>query len=205
MIKHIIFDFDGTLVDSREVTIKIYNQLAQKYKARQIENIKALLDLPLMERFRTLKVPLFKVPFLVSDITKRYRNSLLNIYMFTGIRELLLELNARGYQLAIISSNSVSNIREVLLQNRLEVIRTVMSSTNIMGKDKVIKKFLTSHQLSLEEVIYVGDEIRDIKACKKIGIKIICVDWGYDPVEMLKMNEPDYIVSSVNDILTILP
>lgn len=67
-----------------------------------------------------------------------------------------------------------------------------MNSTNIMGKEKTIKKLLTSHKLNPHEVIYVGDEIRDIKACRKIGIKIICVDWGYDAIEMLKINQPDY-------------
>jgi phosphoglycolate phosphatase len=205
MIKHIIFDFDGTLVDSKEVSILIYNQLAQKYNAKRIANIDTLLKFPLFERFKALNVPLVKLPFIVSDITKRYKRLLLNITMFTGIRELLIELNGRGYQLAIISSNSKNNIRDYLQQNQLDVIGTIMSSTNIFGKDKVIKKFLTTHKISLPEVIYIGDEIRDIDACKKVGIKIICVDWGYDPIEMLKNKQPDYIVGSPQDILSILP
>ncbi|HBW36783.1 HAD-IA family hydrolase [Desulfosporosinus sp. BICA1-9] len=205
MIKLIIFDFDGTLVDSREVSIMIYNQVAQKYNLRKIENIETLLNLSLLERFKTLKIPLLKVPLLVSEITKRYKDSLTKITMFTGIRELLIELKRRGYQLAIISSNSESNIREYFHQNQLDIFGTIMNSTNIMGKEKAIKKLLTSHKLNPHEVIYVGDEIRDIKACQKIGIKIICVDWGYDSIEMLKMNHPDYSVSSVNEILSILP
>lgn len=204
MIKLIIFDFDGTLVDSREVSVMIFNQLAQKHNVKKIENLESLLKLPLLERFKALKVPLYKVPFLASDITKLYKDSLINIKMFTGIRDLLIKLNGRGYQLAIISSNSESNIREYFHQNQLDVIGTIMNSANIMGKDKVIKKLLTTHKLKPDEVIYVGDEVRDIKACKKIGVKIICVDWGFDPVDLLKENQPDYIVGSVNEILSIL-
>jgi haloacid dehalogenase superfamily, subfamily IA, variant 1 with third motif having Dx(3-4)D or Dx(3-4)E len=205
VIRYVIFDFDGTLVDSKEVSIIIYNQLAQKYNMKKIENKENLLKLPLLERFKALDVPLIKLPFLVSDITKRYKSLLLNITMFSGIRELLIELNGRGYQLAIISSNSESNIRDYFQQNQLDVIGTIKSSTNIFGKDKVIKKFLTTHRISLPEVIYIGDEIRDVEACKKIGIKIICVEWGYDPIEMLKHKQPDYIVGSPQDILSILP
>lgn len=205
VIRHIIFDFDGTLVDSKKVSILIYNHLAQKYDAKKIENTNTLSKIPLFERFKTLNIPLVKLPFLVSDITKRYKRLLLNIAMFTGIRELLIELNRRGYQLSIISSNSKSNIRDYFQQNQLDVIGTIMSSTNIFGKDKVIKKFLTTQKISLPEVIYIGDEIRDIEACKKVGIKIICVDWGYDPIEMLKNEQPDYIVGSPEEILSILP
>lgn len=205
MIKLIIFDFDGTLVDSRELSVTIYNQLAQKYNTKMIEDVETIMRLPLLERFKALNVPLYKVPLIASDLTKRYKDSLINITMFSGMRDLLIELIGRGYHVAIVSSNLESNIREYFQQNQLDVIRTIINSTNIMGKDKAIKKLLTTHKLNPHEVIYVGDEIRDIIACKKLGIKIVCVDWGFDPIEMLKVNTPDYIVGSAEEILSILP
>lgn len=205
MIKLIIFDFDGTLVDSRELSVTIYNQLAQKYNTKMIEDVETIMRLPLLERFKALNVPLYKVPLIASELTKRYKDSLINITMFSGMRDLLIELIGRGYHVAIVSSNLESNIREYFQQNQLDVIRTIINSTNIMGKDKAIKKLLTTHKLNPHEVIYVGDEIRDIIACKKLGIKIVCVDWGFDPIEMLKVNTPDYIVGSAEEILSILP
>ncbi|MHB8126642.1 MAG: HAD hydrolase-like protein [Desulfitobacteriaceae bacterium] len=204
MVKLIIFDFDGTLVDSKEVSISIYNQLAEKYNTKKVENIQNIRKLPLLERFKTLDIPLNKLPRFAADFTKQYKHSLKNIPMVTGIRELLIELKRQCYQLAIVSSNSESNIRDFFWENQLDVIGTIINSTNILGKDKVIKKLMTTHQLNPPEVLYIGDEKRDITACKKLGIKIIWVDWGYDLIEMVKDAQPDYVVSSPQDILSIL-
>lgn len=204
MIKLIIFDFDGTLVNSKEVSISIYNKLAEKYETNKIENIGSLQRLPLLERFKILDIPFYKLPLFAADFTKQYKHSLNKIAMVTGIRELLIELKRRGYKLAIVSSNSENNIRDFFRENQLDVIETIISSTNFLSKDKYIKKLLTIHKLDPSDAIYVGDEIRDVKACKKSGIKIIWVDWGFDLIEMLKNEQPDYVVSSPQDILPIL-
>ena len=158
MVKLIIFDFDGTLVDSKEVSIGIYNQLAEKYNTNKIENIQNVRKLPLLEQIKTLDIPLYKLPLFAADFTKQYKHSQKNIPMVTGIRELLIELKGQGYQLAIVSSNSESNIRDFFLENQLDVFETVINSANILGKDKVIKKLMNTHKLNPPEVLYVGDE-----------------------------------------------
>lgn len=204
MVKLIIFDFDGTLADSKEVSIAIYNQLAEKYKLKKIDNIEYIRRLPLLERFKALDVPIYKLPLFAADFTKLYRDSLKKITMVTNMRELLIMLKSQGYQLAIISSNSENNIRDFFRQNKLDVVETVINSTSILGKDKVINKILTAQRLIPSEVIYIGDEIRDIRACKKLGIKIIWANWGYDSLEMLEGEQPDYVAGSPQDILSIL-
>ena len=205
MAKFVVFDFDGTLVDSREVAVKIYNQLAEKYNTKKMESIERLRGLPLLKRFEVLDIPFYKLPFLAADFTKQYKHSINIIAMVCGMREVLIELKRRGYQLAIVSSNSESNIRDYFKRNNLDVIETVVSSVNVLGKHKDIKKLLALHKLKPSEVIYVGDEIRDVEACKKIGIKIIWVNWGYDVLEVFQDEQPDFIASSPEDILTILP
>ena len=205
MAKFVVFDFDGTLVDSREVAVKIYNQLAEKYNTKKMESIERLRGLPLLKRFEVLDIPFYKLAFLAADFTKQYKHSINIIAMVCGMREVLIELKRRGYQLAIVSSNSESNIRDYFKRNNLDVIETVVSSVNVLGKHKDIKKLLALHKLKPSEVIYVGDEIRDVEACKKIGIKIIWVNWGYDVLEVFQDEQPDFIASSPEDILTILP
>lgn len=204
MVKLIIFDFDGTLVDSKEVSIRIYNQLAEKYNTRKIESIENIRSLPLVERFKTLDIPIYKLPFFAVDFSDKYKQILKEISMVPGMKELLIGLSKQGYQLAIVSANSENNIRDFFRENRLDVIGTIVNSTSIRGKDKAIKKLLTAQKLSPTEVIYVGDEIRDILACKKLGIRMIWVDWGYDKMEVTTVERPDYIVSSPQQILAII-
>ncbi len=66
MYKHIVFDFDGTLADSRSVFLRCYNELAAKHGFNIIDegNIERLKKLSIVERLRHLKVPLLWLPFL---------------------------------------------------------------------------------------------------------------------------------------------
>ena len=173
MIKFFVFDFDGTLVDSQDVLLDIYNQLAGKYKANKIDpkDFEYIKGLSIAERCKFLNFKLYKFPLMALDVYKLYRQSIKDISFFDGIKELLETLNARGFQIAIISTNSASNIRDFLRRNQIDFINEVICSNKIYGKERDIKRFLKMKKLKVSEVIYVGDEIRDIIASKKMVSK----------------------------------
>lgn len=206
MIKYVIFDFDGTLVDSKEVFIYAFNKLAEKNKFNKLkhEDIEYLRKLSVMERCRFLDFPIYKMPVFAVEFYKIYKQSVSNIVLFDGIKELLSQLKLNGYNLAIISSNSEENIREFLQNNQIDSINEVFCSSNIFGKDKIIKKFLKAVKMKEADVIYVGDEHRDIDACKKTGVKVIWVKWGYDALTAPNQERPDYVAETPGDILKIV-
>lgn len=206
MIKYIIFDFDGTIADSQEVSVKLYNQLAEKHHFKKIEedDIEVLKRLSIIERCKFLNVPIYKIPRLALELYGMYNESIDYIILFEGIKDLLKQLKARGYKLAILSSNSQKNIEAFLKKNEIEEISEVFYSNNIFGKDKVIKSFLKTFNLKSKEVIYVGDEQRDIVASKKSDVKVVWVGWGYDAIEIAKQQYPDYIVNKPSEILSCL-
>lgn len=204
--KYIIFDFDGTLVDSLNIAIAAGNKLADKYKFKKVqkEDIDCLRGLSVIERCKYISVPVYKLPFWAVEFYSIYRHSIDNLRLFDGMKELLEELVNRGYNLAIISSNSEEIIREFLQRNQIEYFNKIYCSSNLFGKDKVIKKFLNKYNVKKSEAIYVGDEHRDIVACKKNKLKIIWVEWGFDKIEVVKSENPDYIAKKPMDILNIV-
>jgi phosphoglycolate phosphatase len=206
MVKYIVFDFDGTLVDSKDVFISVFNQLAGKYGFRTIEaeNLEYIRQLSIKERFKYLKVPLYKMPFLSADFIRLYKSSMDSVKLVDGIKSLFEELEKRGFKITIISSNTKSNIWRFLRTNKIDHVVEVYCSRNIFRKDRVITKFLKASQLRNEEIIYVGDEVRDIAACRKSAVRVIGVSWGYDNRETLTAECPDYIAESPKDILEIL-
>ncbi|WP_028400128.1 HAD-IA family hydrolase [Ectobacillus panaciterrae] len=206
MIKYIIFDFDGTLVDSKDVTIAAFNQLADKYKYKKMkkEDLESLRKLSIRERCKLLDFPIYKIPFMAAEFYNLYKGSIHHVVLLDGIKDVLEELKSKGYHLAIISSNSENNIREFLQRNHIYHIDEILCSNKIFGKDKVIKKFLKTHKLKNTEVIYVGDEQRDIVACKKSDVKVIWVGWGYDAIEVVEQENPDYIVHTPEEIVQIV-
>jgi phosphoglycolate phosphatase len=206
MIQHVLFDFDGTLADSKEMALAILNRLAEKHQFRKItpEDIEALRKLSIVERCRWLGVPLYKIPLLSVEARALYKSSLPQLQPFPGIREMLLALRHRGYRLSVLSSNSEGNIRAFLHRNGIDAISTVSGSSAIFGKDAAIRQYLKTHRLGGSQVIYVGDEARDVLACRKCGVPVIWVGWGYDAPEAVRPLSPDYVVQAPEEILTIL-
>lgn len=203
MVKYVVFDFDGTLVNSLDIIVAGYNQLAGKYHARQVEpgDIGRIIGMTIAERCRFLNFRLYLFPLAALDIYKVYRQSLQGLRFFAGMKELLMDLHERGFQLGIISTNSEHNIREFLHRNGIDFINDMHCSNNLFGKDKDIKTFLRAHKLKNSEMIYVGDEVRDIAACKKTGVPVVWVSWGYDTIDNVKKLNPDYMVNRPDEIL----
>lgn len=207
MSKYIIFDFDGTLVDSKYAFQMAWNQLAKRHGFGTIESdqIDSLKKMTFKERGKLLRFPLYKIPMVVPELTRLYRESLKSVHFFDGIKEMLYHFSEKGLQLAIISSNSKENIQAFLKENELsEIVTEVMCSSRIFGKDKIITKFLAHHGLQTSDIVYVGDESRDILACKKIAVKVIWVSWGFDAEEVVIMHQPDHIIHSPKELEELL-
>ncbi len=206
MIKYVVFDFDGTIADSRKLFIDTYNLIAGKKNYRLItaETLAELQSMSIPERCRYLNVPLVKVPKMGYDFLKIYRNSISEIQVMPGIKELLSSLSAAGYKLGIISSNNRDNILEFLQRNQIHQIEAIVCSTNILGKSRILKRFMRDFRIRPDEMVYIGDEQRDISACRSVNVKVIAVTWGYDSYEVLEKLNPDHLVSSPAAVTAIL-
>ena len=102
--------------------------------------------------------------------------------------------------MSVLSSNTEDNIAAFLKKNGLELFEHIRSS-NLFGKDKAIGRFMRQLGLQTDELLYVGDELRDIEACKKAGVRIVAVAWGYDPLPLLVSGNPDGIAKTPEELL----
>ncbi|WP_180968266.1 HAD-IA family hydrolase [Cytobacillus massiliigabonensis] len=206
MLKYVIFDFDGTIADSRVVFVSAWNKIAEKYHFKKIElaELENMKKLTIRELCKMLDFPMYKIPIFIPQLYKLYRQSINDLKLFDGMKDVLDELNKKGVKTAIISSNSEENIKLFLRRNSMENVTDILCSSHIFGKDKLLSKFLKQNQLDTADVIYVGDEQRDIIACKKAGIKIIWVTWGYDSIEVVQSVEPDFKASLPGEILQLI-
>ncbi|MBD3107031.1 HAD hydrolase-like protein [Bacillus sp. AGMB 02131] len=68
----------------------------------------------------------------------------------------------------------------------------------------MIDDFCEKHQYSKDEVIYIGDEVRDIRACHKSGINVIWVSWGYDAEEHALVEKPTFTAHEPSELLAFM-
>ncbi|MDA8336817.1 MAG: HAD hydrolase-like protein [Peptococcaceae bacterium] len=203
MIKHVLFDFDGTIADSRYLAIELLNKLAELYNFRQLkeEDFEHLRALSIIERCKFMQVPIQAIPAIFISLLKGYNAA--NLPIYKGMDEVIRSLKKSDYVLSIISSNLVENINNCLKGNNINVFDRVYSG-NYFRKDVTIRNYLYKNKLNTEDVVYIGDESRDIVACKLNNIKIIAVSWGYESLQRLVKNNPDFTANSPGELFEII-
>ncbi|MDF3346446.1 HAD family hydrolase [Acinetobacter pittii] len=197
----IIFDMDGTLVDSFSFFLGALNQLAKKYKFKSVElhEVEQYKHLSPKEIMKEMNVSRWKLPWIAKDFIRLMKERDQDVYMFEGMRDHLIELHKRGYTLAIITSNSKENCQNLLGAELCELFSHIDGGSSIFGKAKRIKRVLNILNLNKEQAIYVGDQTTDGEAAHKAGIDFAAVGWGYTSAEKLKTIQPKVVL---NDLAT---
>jgi phosphoglycolate phosphatase len=199
----IVFDFDGTIVDSLRILIRILNQMADKFGFKKIESndIEIIREMSAREILSVMKIPFYKLPQVESYIRIGISKEFINAHVQLGIKLVLESLKKKGFILGILSSNSEENIKQYLTKTNLNIFDFIYSGSSIFGKSRVINSMIKDKKLSKSTTMYVGDETRDIQAAQKSGIKVIAVSWGYNSASLLKKYKPDYLAEKPQDII----
>ena len=202
-MKHILFDFDGTIADSQQVALDIMNTMAESHGFERVspEAVERLRRMTIAERFRDLGISLRRLPGWAKEYNTLFQEAVLKVDPFPGMPEVLKKLHDSGYGISILSSNAENNIRRFLERHNLGFIEDVRCSHRVFSKDRMIKRLLRRHRLRHEDVVYVGDEHRDVVACKRAGVRVIWVNWGFDGVEAVAPENPDFVAEKPEDIL----
>ena len=91
MVKHILFDFDGTLVDSRALLVKLYNEMASQYRFRPIreQDLAPLRSMSISERVDRLGVPVLQIPKLMVAGRQLYHENIRSLQIVPGMKEVI--------------------------------------------------------------------------------------------------------------------
>lgn len=199
----IVFDFDGTIADTFALTVDLFKKYATQYgfNSNDISTIELLRGMSASDAIKFLKIPIYKVPFFISSGLKEIRKNIEIILPINGIESALKSLQAEGYKMGILTSNSKENVNSFLLKNNLNYFDFIYSGTNIFGKSKLFSRLMREKKITNKDLIYVGDEVRDIDAAIKSKIKIVSVSWGFNSKEILEKNNPDFVISTPQDLL----
>lgn len=201
---YIIFDFDGTIADTLELSFDIYNGIAQEYGCRPArkedrELLKTRKPQEILMSYGITKLKLFA---LLLRIRKELAAHIPDVNPAKDIIPALRDIKNAGFSMGILTSNSARNVSMFLEVNNLsDIFDFIYSGKSYFGKAKVIRRSLDHEKISPENVIYVGDETRDVEASRKAAISVIAVTWGLSPLEALAATHPDQIAETPEELL----
>ena len=176
--RSLIFDFDGTLADTLDEGVKIYNELATQYGLNTVamHELEKLRHMKLNDFLTHVGIPRSRVPKLLYQGTRMLKTRIASLPMINGVEEVIRELRNQCDHFGILTSNSVENVQLFLNTHGLGDVFTFVSSTSkLTGKAKHLRSIKRTFSIDPAEMIYIGDEIRDVKAAKKARVAIASV------------------------------
>ena len=203
---YLLFDFDGTLVDSFNCVMEKAILMAEEFHFQTMsdKDINDLRDLTSKELLKLLNIPVYKIPKLIHHMRKHLRNEMHSLAPSRHIRPVVEKLYNANVPLGILSSNSVENVSKWLDSHDMRhFFNFIHTESNYFSKKYLLKKTLKTYRMDKSNTYYICDETRDIDAATKNNIKSIAVTWGYNSEKALLQYQPAFIARHPDDILSI--
>ena len=201
----LVFDFDGTIADTLMPSIRILNGLSEEFGFRSITEgeLDFLRGRTLWQFIRHLRIPIRKISKIMHRAQSEMAKNISDVQIVPGMSEVLNELKKRGYVIGIMTSNSLENVGKLLQLNDLDIFDFKLCSVKLRKKAGRLKKLRRMHKVRRKNVLYVGDECRDVRAAHKARVKCAAVSWGFNDQEVLSKFKPNYLLSEPLELLEV--
>lgn len=204
-MKAVIFDFDGTIVDSLPGVIKVLEGFTRHRVS--IHNEKDLAEYrqkSIIQLVRKMRVSQWKWPILALVGRRLFRHHLRSVTVHEGLPELIEKLHGH-VKLYVLSTNRVENIRKYLSWHGLEQYFTdIYGEASFFSKKRKMLQLLSREGLRPDDVWCIGDEVIDVKSAHAAGMKVVAVTWGYASRTGLIEHKPEAIVDTAEALSKIV-
>jgi phosphoglycolate phosphatase len=212
-IENIIFDASGVLINDIHTVWKADSDALEAYgfgRIESIEKFKECFKLSLHEWYKAMGVPENMISKLEKTFRQVYPKYSGDIKIFPEVKNVLKKLTWEKINLAIVSNIPSLFLREHLQRFGIDEYFVAVTSQDDCEEQKPSPKpiLITLEELGSkpEQSAYVGDMEEDIIAGKRAHVYTFAVsrDCSYHPSWRLKRQNPDFFVSDLNELLTIV-
>ena len=197
----IIFDLDGTLIDTEELILASFRKGSEEVLGQAIpdEHVRQLIGIPLIEQANRL------APQHAEELMKAYRQYNIElhdklIHYFEGTREMLEELKREGRRLSVVTSKrnepAMEGLSSFNLQGYFEFVSGLEDTEKHKPDPEPLLVAASRMGVPVKECVYVGDSVYDMQAACAAGMTSIAALWGMYPREQLLEAGAQYVAAS---------
>ena len=204
MIRNIIFDWSGTLVDDLPAVWKATNYVLSQAEREEmsLEQFRAEFCLP-FTIFYDRHLPHIPLPQLEEWFHSRFRQVQDSVCELPHAREFLEFCRAQAFRTFLLSTVHRDHFE---VQSGITGFDKYLEKPyiNVWDKREKIHEILEENRLRPEETLFIGDMQHDIETAKHGGIHSCAVLTGYNTLSQLRVAEPDLIVEHLRELREIL-
>ncbi len=209
MINTILFDYDGTLMDTNEVVLQSWQHTFRTIRGYEEdpEVIRQTFGEPLVMTLAKLfpETPVEKSLYIYRTFQREVFTDFVEV--FSGMLELLEVLKQRGYKLGLVTSRTKdttwSGLEHYDMDKYFNAVITAGDTDKHKPDPEPIIIALERMGTLPEEAIMVGDTMFDLLCARNAGVKSVIVDWSVTMTADEK-KQADYVIKSAEDLLNIL-
>ncbi len=215
-MKIIIFDLDGTLLNTLNDLYICFNYAIEKfgYPKRTMEEIKSFVGNGIkkaIERALPHKVNEDELNKIVNEF-KNYYIEHMNEHTqpYDGVVDMLKELKDKGYIIAVVSNKYDNAVKGLCKRYFGDLVNIAVGETEKIRKkpekDGILKVLneLNAGTIQENDIIYIGDSEVDVETARNVKVPCISVLWGFKDKDFLKKNGASIFAEVPNDIIKII-
>ena len=209
MINTILFDYDGTLMDTNEVVLQSWQHTFRTLRGHEEDPafIRSTFGEPLVMTLAKLfpEVPVEKS----LDVYRTFQREVFTdfVEVFPGILELLKNLKEKGYKMGLVTSRTKdttwSGLEHYGMDKYFDAVITAGDTDRHKPDPAPILITLDRLGSAPGEAIMVGDTMFDLECAQNAGVKSVIVDWSITMSDSEK-EQADYIIKTAEELLDIL-
>lgn len=212
-LKAVIFDLDGTILDTLEDLKNSVNFALSKngLPVRTIDEIRTFVGNGirlLMERAVPENTDSSVVDRCFEDFKAHYKeHSADNTKPYEGIIALLDELKSKGVKLAVVSNKAdfaVQTLVEKYFQGLFDFAVGEREGIRRKPCPDSVNEAIKVLDASPDEVVYVGDSEVDIETSRNAGVNCVAVTWGFRDKCVLESLSPEYIIDKPSQLMVLI-
>lgn len=213
MYDTVIFDLDGTLLDTLDDLTNAVNFSLEEYgfAPRTKAEVRSFVGngiLVLMKKALPENIDEEKFNEIFTFFKEYYTsNCRIKTKPYDGIMELLKYLKANNYKMAIVSNKNdeaVKDLTEYYFEDFISISVGQRDGIRRKPAPDTVNEAIAELHSDKENTIYVGDSEVDKETCDNAHIKCALVDWGFRDRDKLLELKSDYVISSPEELITII-